>query len=273
MVTLDDIRKAVYDAGITGKAVCVHSSLKSFGHVEGGPRTVIDGLLAEGCTVMAPTFVSTFWAKPRPDSRRIERNAYNYDAIFNSWKCDKIYTPESNDVDEVFIGAIPAALLKINGRQRGNHPLDSFAAVGPLAETLISCQTPVNIYAPFKALVENDGCIVLMGVDLNRMTFIHYAEQMSGRNLFVRWGNTSAGMSIESYVGGCSEGFRNLEPALRPIRRDVQVGKSRWLIFPAKEALSALVDAIHADPQITHCPDPDCIRCRDAIAGGPILEV
>ena len=271
MVTIDDIRKAAYETGISGKPVCVHSSLKSFGHMKGGPRAVIDGLLAEGCTVLVPTFVSTFWAKPL-QGKRYTQNAYNYEAIFNSWKCDKIYTPESNDVDEVFIGAIPASLLRIAGRQRGNHPLNPFAAVGPLAETLISRQTPENIYGPFEALVANDGCIALMGVDLNRMTFIHYAEQVSGRKLFVRWGNTSAGMSIESHVGGCSEGFTNLESALRPIRHDAQVGRSRWMVFPVEEALSALVDAILADPQITHCADPDCIRCRDGIAGGPILE-
>lgn len=271
MVTINDIRRAVRENDLSGSAVCVHSSLKSFGRVDGGARTVVDGLLAEGCTVVAPTFVSTFWAMATP-GKRIKRNAWNYDAAINAWKCDKVYTPESNDLDEVFIGAIPAALLQIEGRSRGNHPLNPFAAVGPLADMLISRQQPMKVYGHFEALAEVGGSIALMGVDLNRMTFIHYAEEMAGRSLLIRWANTVEQMGAEVRVGGCSEGFGNLDPALLPIRRDVKVGNSRWMIFPARESLAALVDAIHADPQVTHCADPKCVRCNDTIAGGPILD-
>jgi aminoglycoside N3'-acetyltransferase len=270
-VLIDDIRQAVTVNGLAGKPVCIHSSLKSFGRVAGGPRTVIDAFLLEGCTVIVPAFVSTFWAMPSK-TKRYKRNAWNYDALINSWRCDKVYTPETNDIDEVFMGAIPAELLRIDGRSRGRHPMNSFAAVGPLAESIISHQTCTDVYGHFRALADADGMIVLMGVDLNRMTFIHYAEQCAGRNLFIRWANTEDEMGAEICVGSCSEGFVNLDPILDPYRQEAIVGASRWSIFSSSTILPVLVDAIRQNPQITHCADPACTRCNDMIAGGPIPE-
>ncbi|MHB1000355.1 MAG: AAC(3) family N-acetyltransferase [Armatimonadota bacterium] len=271
MVTIEDIRRAVREYGLSGKALCVHSSLKSFGRVEGGARTIVDGLLAEGCTVMVPTFTSAFWAMP-DRAKRYRRNAWNYDALINTWKCDRVYTPDTNELDEVFMGALPEAVLHTEGRIRGNHPINSFAAVGPLAEELISGQNRMDVYSPFDALVKAGGYIVLMGVGLTRMTFIHYAEQVSGRKLFIRWANTPEGRSTEAQVGGCSEGFDQLEPAVRHLMRETKVGNSDWKIFPAEATLQTLVQAISANPQITHCDDPVCGRCDDTIAGGPVPD-
>lgn len=271
MVTIDDIRKAARKKGLSGKALCVHSSLKSFGRVDGGAQTIIDGLLAEGCTVMVPTFTSEFWAMPNRE-KRYRRNAWNYDALINAWKCDRVYTPDTNKLDEVFMGAIPEAVLHMPGRVRGNHPINSFTAVGPLAEDLISGQRPMDVYAPFDVLVKAGGYIVLMGVGLRRMTFIHYAEKLAGRNLFIRWANTSEGMGIEAQVGGCSEGFDRLEPALKPVTRKTVVGSSEWRIFQSEETLDVLVRTLRENPEITRCADPKCSRCGDIIAGGPVPE-
>jgi hypothetical protein len=55
-VHLEDSRGAARGLGLSHAPVCVHSSLRSFGHVQGGARTVIDGLRAENSTVLAPTF-------------------------------------------------------------------------------------------------------------------------------------------------------------------------------------------------------------------------
>ena len=38
----------------------------------------------------------------------------------------------------------------------------------------------------------------------------------------------------------------------------------------AERSTDAFADAIRADPSITHCPDPGCVECADAIAGGPL---
>lgn len=72
-------------------------------------------------------------------------------------------------------------------------------------------------------------------------------------------------------VGSCSEGFGNFAPILAPLKREIQVGQSLWQIFPARETLEAAVAAMRANPSITHCADPTCARCNDAVQGGPLL--
>ncbi len=47
-VTRADVRAGIRRLGLAGLPLCVHSSLRSFGWVDGGPGTVISGLLDEG---------------------------------------------------------------------------------------------------------------------------------------------------------------------------------------------------------------------------------
>jgi aminoglycoside N3'-acetyltransferase len=98
------------------------------------------------------------------------------------------------------MGAIPAALLQRPGRQRGRDPMGSFAAVGPFAEQLIQHQTASDPFAHFRELVALGGSVVLMGVGLDRLTLLHQAEQLAGRNLFMRWANRSDGKPIPVLV-------------------------------------------------------------------------
>ena len=70
--------------------------------------------------------------------------------------------------------------------------------------------------------------------------------------------------------GGCSEGFENLAPALAHLEQRVTVGKSLWRIYPFREFVDAAAAEIRRDPSITHCGDPDCVRCNDAVKGGPL---
>jgi len=102
------------------------------------------------------------------------------------------------------------------------------------------------------------------------MTVLHLAESMAGRRRFVRWANASDGQPTAWDVGGCSAGFGRLEPILVPLAREVFVGPSRWRAFPAQATAEVAAVAMRADPEITHCPAPGCLRCRDAIAGGPL---
>jgi aminoglycoside 3-N-acetyltransferase len=199
------------------------------------------------------------------------RNGWNYDKF--KWPTSgigRVYTPDTAEIDKD-MGAIPAAVVAMPQRIRGNHPLCSFSAVGSLAGELISGQRPLDVFAPLKALAEANGSVVLMGVGLKQMTLIHLAERMAGRNLFRRWANGSDGQPMDVEVGGCSDGFGNFEPILSPLMRETKVGQSTWRVFPAKGTLEAAVRAIQEDPWVTHCGNPRCDRCNDAVVGGPIL--
>ena len=270
-VTRRDIADAAAANGLSGAALCVHSSLSSFGRVVGGARAVVYGLLDAGCTVMVPAFSYDF-AVTQPPGRKLHRNAWGDrdDGELPAVSAE-VYTPDRNDIHDS-MGAIPAAVLETKGRARGEHPLNSFAAVGPLARELIAGQAPLDVFAPYGELVRLGGYVVMMGVDLQTMTALHLAEQMAGRTLFRRWANGPDGNVVEAECGGCSRGFNNLEPALRPIERRAAVGDSLWRIFPIADMLEHASTAIRERPGITRCDVGGCDRCEDGIAGGPVLD-
>ena len=269
-VTGQEIRNALRTLGQSGRAVCVHSSLRSFGRVEGGAHAVVGAFLAEGCTILVPTFSSAFEIEP-PAHMRFERNGWDYGrAPTRGRGSDKTYTTDSTEIDRE-MGAIPAAVVSWPGRVRGRHPTDSFAALGPRAAEFVSGQTPADVCAPLAALARAGGHVLLMGVGLERMTLLHLAEKRAGRELFRRWANDERGRPSVVEVGGCSEGFGRLEPVLQPVTRTAVVGQSTWRLLPADEAVARASEAVRADPRITHCGEERCERCRDATQGGPIV--
>ena len=266
IVTKDDIRKAIAEAGLNNEVVCVHSSLRSFGEVVGGADAVVDAFLEEGCTVLAPSFTYYYCLPP---VERIKQNGLDYDA--EPFETNgKIYNTGIKEVTSD-MGAIPRSIANNPGRFRGYHPTNSFVAIGPHAECLVSCQTPEEVYAPFEKMMELNGKIVMMGVDLTKMTAIHHAEKLSGRNLYINWALDENGNTIRIREGSCSDGFDKLDSAVEKYEKRITVGNSLWRIFPMKETVLACADAIKKDPSITHCDDANCIRCNDMQKGGPVL--
>ncbi len=272
VTTQEDIREGVRRLGLCGQPLCVHASLRSFGWVMGGAQTVVDGLVAEGCTILVPAFSWDAFAISPPHDLRPARNGWDYETVACSQGgVGRIYSPASAEID-TDMGAISAAVLRVPGRARGNHPLCSFAAIGPLAKELVSGQGPVDVLAPLAQLAARGGFLVLMGVGLEVVTAVHLSEVHAGRTLFRRWANGPDGRPIVVEVGGCSRGFKTLEPALKHLMKTVNVGQSTWTVFPAQTTVEAAAAVIRRDLLVTHCSDPACRRCNDAVAGGPILE-
>lgn len=56
MLTADQISEFIQTNNLSGSVVCLHSAYKSFGGVDGGPETIIDGFLRNGCTMVCPAF-------------------------------------------------------------------------------------------------------------------------------------------------------------------------------------------------------------------------
>ena len=268
MVTIEDVTTGAHCAGLAGLPIVVHSSLRSFGFVDGGADTVIDGLLESGCTVVVPTFTYDFRLQP-PSGQRLARNGWRYDDTLLGSRSD-VFSPVRNYISPE-MGAIPSALLRRSNRTRGSHPANSMTAVGPLANEIIDTQTYLEVYGPFQKIAELGGKFVLMGVGLTSLTAIHLAEKLSGRELFRRWAKGPTGELIEIAVGSCSGGFDSLSDSIEPIESSVIVGNSCWRVLPAKLAICRFAEAISREPEITDCKRPQCERCPDAIAGGPIL--
>jgi aminoglycoside 3-N-acetyltransferase len=273
-ITRDDVTAAAEASGLAGRPLEIHASLSSFGHVHGGADAVVDGLLAAGCTLVVTAFSTRIHLLPLaavPAELRPLRNADEYvqahatpDAINHVFD---VTSTEANRGDGVTGMAVTARA----GRQRGDHPLNSFAAIGPLAEVIVQGQTRANVYAPLREVARRDGVVVMMGTGLDKMTLIHAAEELAGRAPFIQWAQGRDGSPIPARVGSCSDGFEKLAPFLAPFERRRTVGRSLWRMFAAHQTLERAAEVIRGDPEITRCAKPGCACCRDAIAGGPIL--
>ena len=264
-----DVSRGVVAAGLAGRAVCIHSSLRSFGDIEGGAAAVVVGFLAVDCTVLVPTFSwDAFAVSPPPPNVRPRRNGSDYDRL--PVRDTRQSFDRSAQTVDGGMGAVPRDVLAMPTCVRGNHPLSSFAAVGPDAARLVDVQTPADVFAPLAALAEAGGAVALLGVGLTSMTLLHLAEQRAGRAPFVRTARLAGAGVVAARVGGCSAGFENFREALDPYEKEVMVGSSRWRVFDASAALDAAERAIRRDRQITRCHAFECERCEDAIAGGPI---
>ena len=268
-VTYQNIHEALQQLKLHGQMVCIHSSLKSFGKLQGGPDTLLQAFLDEENSILVPSFSYDFEVPP-PADMRPRQNGYDYSkAPEPSTSPSKIYSPKCTEISGD-MGAIPKALIAHQGQVRGNHPLNSFAALGPRAQELIEGQSFLDVYAPCGYLYEHGGALVLMGVGLTRATAIHYAEQRAGKHLFIRWARDHEGAIRPVKVGSCSEGFDRLDPVVAPFEQRLSVRSSEWRIYDFRTFVDAIAAAIRENPQITHCDNEHCLRCRDMVLGGVI---
>jgi aminoglycoside 3-N-acetyltransferase len=268
----DDIKAAIKTLGLQNKIVCIHSSFKSFGcHMDGGARTFIEAFLEEDCTVMVITCADMYEIYPPHDLRPERNGTGDFSYIKNKKFCGPYtFTTDSNEISREDMGIIPYTLLNMPSRKRGYNPLNSFAAVGKYADELVREQSTENVWAPFQKLYEHSGYVLLVGVNLNNATVIHYAEQIAGRKQFIRWANNLKGEPDICRVGSCSNGFNNFAEILKPIEKNIMVGSSYWRCFPAIDIVDICAKAMLEKPEISHCHNPNCERCNDAISGGPL---
>jgi len=273
-----ELLSAVKKLGLEGRIVCLHSSMKSFGcRFEGGASAVIRAFTDSGCTLIVPSFSYRFTVRP-PENMRPAQNGYDYENMLPESGIDGAYTPETDEISAEYMGQVPLEAVKTKGRARGNHPVCSFAGVGPLAAEIIGTQSSTDVFAPLRAIADKGGYAVMMGTGLATMTALHLAEQMAGRNMFIRWAKSPDGGIIECECGGCSEGFGNFEPVVSGMERRGGAGKSVWRAFPLAEFLEEASAAIRKNPAITHCRrvfegNKPCMLCEDAVKGGCVRRV
>ncbi len=146
----------------TGATVMVHSSLRSFGWVNGGAQTIIEALVQsvgpEG-NVLMPTLTG---------SRAL--NAKN---------------PPRFDVRQTpcWTGRIPETFRQRPDALRSLHPTHSVAIIGPqkhdLARDHQLSPTPCGKETPYFRLAERDGYVLLFGVDLESVTLFHTVEELA----------------------------------------------------------------------------------------------
>jgi aminoglycoside 3-N-acetyltransferase len=260
MLTLDQLRTGFETFGLKDKPVIAHASLKSFGYVQGGAEALIVALLdSVGALVMtAHTYKTMVTPLAGPKNNGM---AYGEEQDLN--RMAEFFTPDM-PVDPL-MGAVPEILRHRRDAQRSMHPILSF--VGVNAEQALASQTLDEPLAPIRALAEQGGWILLLGVDHTVSTSIHYAEKLAGRRQFLRWALTEEGVIPCPGFPGCSMGFRALESEAALFAMKANVGEALVQAVPMVHLFNLVVKKIKENPHALLCQQDDCARCN-AIRNG-----
>ena len=253
-VGLPDLLEGLRILRLGEAPVIVHSSLKSFGHVEGGAQTVISALAAVFETVVVPTFTYKTMITPMVGPAN---NGISYGSGTDQNRMAEFFTPDMPA--DPLMGIIPETLRKHPGARRSDHPIQSFAGFN--AGKVLAAQTFADPLAPLGALEKAGGWVVLLGVDHTVNTSIHYAEKLAGRRTFIRWALTPKGVVECPHFPGCSAGFQAIAPDLVRFTRRVRIGEALIQAVPIKAIFKAVIARIKNDPLALLCQQEDCERC------------
>lgn len=245
-ITQADIIQSFKAGGLpVGSQVLVHSSLSSFGYVEGGADAVIDALLetvgADG-TVLVPTLTGS--AALSPDNPPV------FDPVNTA----------------CWTGKIPETFRRRSNAVRSLHPTHSVAAIGANARALTKDHwysiTPCDAYSPYGKLAQRpDGYILLIGVDYESCTMFHHVEELVGVDYHMQAGFAKSkiivdGQPVERHYMlhkyGPARNFNIMEPVLieRGVQKTLTIGDATLRLIQASKLVELAVQCLTADPHI-----------------------
>ena len=243
MHTKQSLINDLANLGIDGKGTTLaHFSYKSIGSVEGGPQTVIDSFLSymkEGLMVI-PTHT---WDNVNANQPYFSVNDTN--------SC---------------IGIIPELARKTPGAIRSAHPTHSVAAFGKDAPSFVEGDhlytTPCPRKGVWGKLYDRDATIMLVGVTLNRDTFIHGVEEWADvpdriaqekHMLFVRLSDgTLVPTPMSGHLNQVAKNFPRVETYLRDkgILKEGKFGEATVLYHKARALSDAVTELLDEVPDL-----------------------
>jgi aminoglycoside 3-N-acetyltransferase len=256
MVSFREFLHTFRDVGVKpGQPVIVHASLSAVGEIRGGAETVLGALLAACPGVMAPTFTYKTMIIPEVGP---ENNAYTYGTGKDQNRMAEFFQPDMPA--DPMMGVLPETIRKHPGARRSMHPILSFSGIH--LDQVLSTQTMEAPLAPIGALAEDNGLVLLIGVNHTVNTSIHYAEYLAGRKQFIRWALTPQGVRECPGFSGCSDGFEAAAPYLESITRTAQIGSATLRSIQLKPMIEILAELIRKQPLALLCGKNDA-RCEE----------
>ncbi|MET7743805.1 AAC(3) family N-acetyltransferase [Streptomyces sp. NPDC005385] len=240
LVTRDSLAADLRTLGVqAGETLLVHSSLSSLGWVNGGPVTLVQGLLdalGPDGTLVVPTQSGdlsdpALWSNPPvPEdwwpTIRATMPAY-----------DPRVTPSRG------VGVIPETVRTWPGALRSAHPETSFAALGPGAARIVEGHATDCRLGERSPLARLEACgarVLLLGAGYDTCTTFHLAEYRVPSPV-VEIGRPSAeGWRTVREVSITSELFAELGADFerdRPVVRGA-VGAATARLFPVADAVA-----------------------------------
>lgn len=257
MVSFREFITAFRELGLnSSQPVIVHAALSSLGEIRGGVDTVLGALLSASRGVMAPTFTYKTMITPEVGP---ENNAITYGSGKDLNRMAEFFQPGMPA--DPLMGTLPEAIRKHPGAKRSTHPILSFAGIN--LDAAISAQTIEDPLAPIRVLTEQNGIVLLIGVDNSVNTSIHYAEKLAGRKQFIRWALTPQSIIQCPGFPGCSDGFEQAAPFLCEITKTATLGSATLRAIPLIPMVHTLTELIKEQPRALLCNKSDD-RC-DAV--------
>lgn len=231
-----------------GDIVLVHSALSSIGYVEGGAETVIDALLEtvgeDGTIVMS--------------------SLTNWDAPF-----DVMTTPSA-------VGKISEVFRKRNNAKRSLHPVHSVVAIGLQAEYIVSdhdkCESGCGKGSPYMKICDLGGKILLLGVDMDRNTFMHTIEDeadvpylltldIPAPTYIENW--QSKQFTLKKFPPGHRD-FLAFTPVLRNRNAIIEgmIGHASVKVMNVKDLYDIGTELLKQDPLFFICHNENCNSCH-----------
>lgn len=253
-VSSSDLKTGLAKLGLTKHLVIAHASLKAFGHIEGGAETMLAALLDSVRGIIMPTFTYKSMLNPEVGP---PRNGITYGSETDLNKLAEAFYPDM-PADKM-MGVLPEFLRKHPKAKRSSHPIQSFAGIR--ADAVINSQRSYDPLSPIGMLAEQDGWILLLGVDHTVNTSIHYAEKLAGRLQFIRWALLQDRVVECPGFPGDSDGFNVIAPALDKYTRRVEIGDALVQAVHLKSLIKVVMDQIKENPFALLCQRQDCERC------------
>lgn len=234
--------------------VIVHASLSAFGEIRGGGEAFLGAVLSNFQKILMPAFTFKTMVTPEfgPDN-----NGITYGSGKDLNRMAEFFYPEMT-VDPL-IGNLAETLCQHPDSQRSNHPILSFTGIN--VSDALRNQSLEEPFAPIKTLTDNNGWVILAGVDHTVNTSIHYAEQMAGRKTFLRWALTVHGVVECPNFPGCSDGFQKGEPLFSSISKSIMINQTKVVALPLTKLVQAVQVRIRKDPKALLCSRKTCPRC------------
>lgn len=249
-MTKEDLVAGLWACSLrSGRPVLLHSSLRSFGYVEGGASTVVRAFLevigTQG-TLVVPTLTGRASDGPShpPDF-------------------DREHTPG-------WTGRIAETVRQWPGAVRSLHPTHSVAALGRQSSMIVAdhekAATPCGIETPYHRVATLGGQIVLCGVDWNQCTSVHGLEEVAHLPLHMQPGRTEVtmiadGQMIRAAIAlhgggrGVAKDFNRLAPKIAAAEgvHSGYVGKAWTTVIDAEIFWAEGLGCLQRDPALLLC--------------------